>query len=69
MGEAGEEIGLFSGTISGDFAEAPARGGGMFRTRALYRLLGGPPAPREHKCCMIRIHHLRAVFTEDLGQK
>lgn len=35
VGEVGEERGLFSGTISGDLADAPASGGGMFSTRAL----------------------------------
>ena len=35
VGEEGEETRFFSGTISGDLAEALASGGGMFRTRAL----------------------------------
>lgn len=41
-GEAPDDEGLFSGIISGDLDDGPARGGGIFSTLALYLLLGGP---------------------------
>lgn len=43
VGDDADEEGLFSGTISGDLDDDAARGGGILSTRALYRLLGGPP--------------------------